>query len=81
MRTSRWGPLALVVAIGGCAHRPVPGTVPIATGPRDNAALEQGDVTLDDGWHLDPIHDLLVFDTQPDPGVPVEVDYGMLICD
>lgn len=62
MRTSRWGPLALVVAIGGCAYRPVPASVPAATGPRDNAALEQGDATLDDGWHLDPREVLAIAD-------------------
>jgi len=34
-----------------------------------------------DGWRLDPIDDLLVFETQPEPGDTVEVDYGVLSCD
>ena len=34
-----------------------------------------------DGWRLDPINDVLIFETQPDPGLAVEVDYGVLSCD
>ncbi len=33
-----------------------------------------------DGWRLDPIRDMVIFEVQPNPDVLVEVDYGVLRC-
>jgi tetratricopeptide (TPR) repeat protein len=63
VRPLRWAPLA--VALGGCAHRPVRASIPQAQGSRPNAALESGQATLDDGWHLDPREVLAIADASP----------------
>lgn len=47
----------------------------------DTLELRVDGIGWTDGWHLDASRDLIVFDTQPEIGADVDVDYGRKGCD